>query len=308
MKLLVRSKYSDILATEDPTIKSSDTPPSKSENEKGASFSFTRNYQSKSSKWQVTGAAILPITFRGPTVPDGSNWCLESWGFIPSVSLNEVKDEDKPSNDVDSLIYRAGMFAQLFEPNIPGLDPYGSVAHQFRGYFSYGTDLHHKSGIPAGEFEWEPQINFGDKIALGYKKALIWRPEAKDHPVSIAEDALLAYQLRVYLHGEFGEVTRSGDKPIPEQSFSRLGPAVELSLDPFFMKDLALTVSYRYYDTLSGFGDVAYLFDSSLAWTLWKDPDDKSHKVTLKGGYTEGGQDLTQLREKLTTLGFGVTF
>ncbi len=175
---MVRAKNSDVLSNEDPTIRKSDSPPNNADSVKGASFSFTHNFQSANNKWQVNGSLIVPIVFRPDTKPTGTNWAVDSWGFIPSISVNETRDAGTPTTDVDSLIYRAGIFSHIYEPNIPSLSPYGSIAHQFRGFGTYGTDLDHRSSIPAGEFDWEPQLNLSQYLAIGYRKAIMWRPSA----------------------------------------------------------------------------------------------------------------------------------
>jgi len=308
IKPLVRAKYSDVLAGEDPTVSKADKPPAKADSIKGASFSFTENVHNNSDKWQASGALIVPIVFRPDAAPTGKNWVVDSWGFLPSASLDEVRDSGNRTNDVDSLIYRVGMFAHLYQPNLSALSPFGSIAHELRGYATYGTDLDHRSSVPAGEFDWEPQLNLGEHLALGYRKVIFWRSSAAVH-TSIADDALLAYQARLWLHGEFGSVLNSGNKPnLARRDFSRVGPTMELALDPLFLKPLSLTLDYQYYPDFTKFGGIPYTFEATVAWTLWSDPSDKTRKVSLKADYTDGGQDLTRLKQQLLTLGLGFTF
>jgi len=49
-------------------------------------------------------------------------WKPIYYGFVPSISLYKVDTNGDPKNEVDSLIYRAGLFGQWLVAGGPGSD------------------------------------------------------------------------------------------------------------------------------------------------------------------------------------------
>lgn len=300
MGFMIRRSFQDVLATEDPTLSVKDggkavkTPALL----QGANFSYRANLDdSDKDRFEARGALILPFTWIDPSgAGDSRAWTPERWDFLPSVSIDRVDNGAKPTENVDSLIYRAGFAATFTE--IPFLTELNA-----RGYYSFATDSSHDSRISAFEFELEPFAFVRPRVAFGYKQPLLLKP-TKDG----GTEALVAYQWRNFIHFEAGSVNNPGDIPgLLEDDFVRLGPVTILTLDPFFHKSFSLNIGYRYFFGVTDFLEDRGRFEAGLQYTLFKD-ETTGRRATLSLEYIDGGLDLTQQEVETFTVGLGILF
>lgn len=303
IKLKVRENFDDVLATEDP---SQDGKPDASDIN-GASFSFTRDLIDDADTWQGKGSIIMPLIWQGSDKPD-ADWHLDSGGLMPSISLEKLVTEGDANKESDSLVYRIGGFLNFGGPL--GKDNAGRMENHLRGYFSYGTDTNHHVSIPAAEIEWEPRFDWGAGFTIGHWRALRWRkgydPASADF--SQSENALIAYQWRILLKAQAGEVSDAGDVPDLETGpFLRLGPVTELKFDPFFLKRLTLSARYQYLTPIDGPDASPDRFDASLAWTLWQRTE-LNQRVSVKATYINGPLDFRDEDVESLLIGLAVTF
>jgi len=154
-----------------------------------------------------------------------------------------------PKNEVDSLIYRAGLFGQWLVAGGPGSDFHARL--NLTGDFTYATDTHYDLSLPAGEFNLEPQIFSSPSLVLGYLGEIVYDDQ---RPYDDPKRVVVGYQLRTWLHGEYGTIsTLSEQVPPPANDFARIGPVVQLQLQfPTFLEGLILRVEYHFLPTLSG--------------------------------------------------------
>ncbi|MDQ6765809.1 MAG: hypothetical protein M3Z22_06900 [Verrucomicrobiota bacterium] len=283
----LRQDYSDILFTPDGNI-SDDVAP--------ATFSFARDFRSEHDTWAAQAALIWPMIWRS---------ALEAgpkpiaYGFLPSVSLNRV-ETGNAANDVDSLVYRAGVYSRWLLATQPNLH----AALNLRGSFSYATDTRHDAGISAGEFDLEPQIFSSDRVALGYVGELL--PDANDKP---GDPNHLGYQLRTWLHGEFGSAPdEPGAIRAAPGDFARVGPVVQLRiLAPRILQGLTLSAGYHYVPAFEGPAEHDSLFRAGVELAISKKQENRP-QISLKISYTRGGLDLTRQDVETLLIGLGVLY
>ncbi|TLD71470.1 hypothetical protein FEM03_08060 [Phragmitibacter flavus] len=298
----IRESSSDIMATEDPTLEA--VARKKKDDLKGASVSFSYNFKNDSDTWIGKAAIIAPFKWdRNTEYENGSPMTLMSYGLVPSLTLNQLESTDPKHSEIDQLIYRVGGFATLYGPR-----PYLTELN-VRGFGTYGTNFAHDLSIHAFEFEVEPRWHLGQRFAIGYRTSLIDRDtntagEAPDY----SKNSWLAYQSRLYLKGSVGSVTDSASLPeVNEGSFFRLGPVLELKLDPFFHEKLSINFSYRYFFTIEGSDQNNSLLETGVEWMLFGSKEE-GKSVSLKASYIQGGIDLTQQDTETLLLGFGITY
>lgn len=306
--LSLRRSYRDVLTMEDPSLQVED--PKKPGQDTfddldGAIFSYSRDVKKRTDTWSAEGALLAPFSFTlHPGLSTGDPWTATRFGFIPSVSYHRISTNGPPTDEIDQLTYRIGLFLKLESGT-------AFKALTFRGYGTYLTDSQNHSSIPAAEFEVEPQIDLGkafdNRVRLGYRTILVPKPEAwqKD----IHDTALIAYQLRAILHGEYVSVRDPGAMLLEDQDTFRMGPVVQLDLKPFIFPRLNLSARYSYLPVLSGArgNENDGLFSASCEWVLVKD-EEKRQKLALNISYLNGGLDLTEQKAETVIVGLSATF
>lgn len=302
----VRQSYTDVVSesAEDPL---GEGAVKKRSQVKGATASYSRNFNNDGESWSVNGALVRPFSLyrrtEGLSSKDG--WYLDEFAAVPSISLKKSTDNKNPNADTDSLTGRLGL---LYRLSAMGINSFGDL--ELRANAAYSTDTRFKSSIVAGEFDLEPRIagrrQFAER-ALGFDATLMKN-----------EKKLLSYNLRAYLHGEFGTVDDTGgNAEIKKGDFFRMGPVASLTLTPHgFSRALgmdedavSISAAYSYIPSVSGVdnGHDSH-FKATLDWAVWKDPDDEAHRISLQASYEKGGLEFTKEEVDLFTLGLGVSF
>jgi hypothetical protein len=298
----IRESYADTLTSEDPTVQlEGKDQPQSAKDLKGASFSYQHDFKADIDTWAAKGALIFPFLGRSNATPHlGDPLVFTTYGVIPSVSFDrEVNGADK-SKDVDSLIFRAGFFAKMMSGGF-------LRAQTFRIFGTYGTDFELKSETPAVEFEWEPVLFFGKRLGTGSTHSLLEK--------RISDDELkttLAYQLRAYLHGEYGRTVDAGGMTgVPEQDFFRIGPRLELTLDPLFSDRVTASMSYEYLADVVGTTLHRHHFKASAEYRITTEEDAKKNPYLpifgIKATYEDGGLDLTKEEVRTLLVGLAIT-
>lgn len=308
--LSLRRSYSDVLTGEDPSL------PSKGANSfddlNGALFSYARDFQGKTDTWSAEMALLAPFSFvvngeagHPIVVHTDDPFRVTRFGFTPSFSWHRVTSNGDPKSEVDQQTYRVGSFLKL-ESGYPALERL-----TFRGYATYAKDNVNDMSVPAAEFEIEPQCDFSNRLRIGYRTVLASRtdPEAfKTDPQTSKKAALLAYQFRAILHGQYGAVRNEGPNFTgTEFHFFRLGPKLQLDVDPIFFEQLHGSVSYEFQPALSGQNPNDTLFSASLTWDLLKDSDNR-RRLGLTVDYTDGGLELTAVKVRTLQVSLNAAF
>lgn len=276
----------------------------------GASFSFSTNNVTNSDTWSTMGALIFPWSYSGPVQSDTVRQRLtpDRYGVTPSVSLFRVTtDASGPRNsEVDQLLYRVGGYAE-WARLVPGL-----TGLQLRAAGVFGTDTAHEARLGGFEFDLEPRFLMGQKggketlYKIGYRNTL-WHKEPLLE--NGADQSLLDYQLRLWVHGEGGDiqnVSRSWGA-VPE-SFFRIGPSAQLRVNmPRLWKGFAITAQYSHLPTIYGATGHESLFKLDATLTLLSDTELR-RKISLNAGYTSGGLAYTRQDVDVFTLGLSVLF
>ncbi len=309
--LKIRQDANDVVQDEDPSV---EDPKIKRNQVAGAAFSFSRNFISDVDTWSAKGALIRPFRIfnndEGFSASDGPT--LRAVYLIPSISLHKVDTNGKPTNKVDSLIYRLGASARWNLVRESFISEF-----ELRGFGVHATDTDHKASAWVGEFDVEPRLAGQDqnaRWALGFKASLVPHTPDKDHPIDTSE---LLYSLRFFGHGESGNVEDSGGDPaVRTGRFFRFGPTARLEVQPCIIarslgmdpQGLTLHVSYAYLPTLSGINPGHdSLFRTGLDWAILKRKDGEQ-KVSLKLLYEDGGLEITKKPVETFTAGLGITF
>lgn len=290
---LIRRTYSDVTSAEDASVNG---PAASYEKALGAEFSYTRDYLSNSTEWAAVASVIRPIKLY--SLDDTNNdrpsekMVLNSLHLVPSISLHRVSNRKNPANDVDSLIFRTGLFAET----AGGPGPLSLMV--FRLSASYASNTHLDDGIVAGELDWEPLTTIPGNLAPARLIKNGTGEKGKD-------GSLIEYLWRFYLHSEGGSDQR--DTPISgSRDFFRAGPNVELTLDPFFSSRLSASVRYGYLYGFAGEPRESHHFLANLAWKLGPktDPD----HLTLNATYEDGDIPLVQEKVKTFLLSLGIKY
>jgi hypothetical protein len=92
------------------------------------------------------------------------------------------------------------------------------------------------------------------------------------------------------------QVSRTGG-----DSFLRLGPVIDLSLDPFFHPRLSANVHYAYLAGINGSPNESHDFTVGLHWVL-----DSERIWTLSATYEEGDMPIIQQPIQSFSLSIGV--
>lgn len=279
----------------------------------GATFSFSTNNVTNSDTWSTIGALVVPYYYDGGVQAGNVRERLQPdrYGITPSVSLFRVStDASGPrSTEVDQLLYRAGGFLAWYE-FFPGLTDL-----QLRAAGVFGTDTGHEARLAGFEFDLEPRSLMGQehrtdgketRYKLGYRNTL-WHKEPLLENGS--DQSLLDYQLRLWVHGEGGDIQNvSRSWSAVPQSFFRIGPVAQLRVNmPRLWKGFSITAEYSHLPTLSGATGHESLFKLDATLTLLSDTELR-RKISLNAGYTSGGLAYTRQDVDVFTLGLSVLF
>jgi hypothetical protein len=291
---LIRQSYTDVLSTEDPSQTESVN------NISGALFSYTHDGKTNQDVWSTQAALILPFVWH---YSDLVRPTPDAFGIVPSVSLDKITGNSVASKNVDSLIFRSGLYGLWL---VAGESPHTeSVPEDYNspkisepihaqvsvlGSFTYGTDTNFDLSLPGGDLNIEPQIYFSKFVGLGY--------EVDRHAdVTNPKDIDFAYQLRGWLHAEGGVLQHEGlNETTPEGDFFRVGPEAQLKLmfPKILAKGLTLQAEIHYLAPLTGTrGRNPYYFTTSAELGLWKDVEN-NRQIGLKASYEDGSLDYTK--------------
>lgn len=270
----------------------------------GALFSYTHNGKANSDTWAAHAAVILPYTREWLT---GSSFTLRRFALAPSVTYDRVTTSGDPAVEVDSLLYRAGLYMDFYGQT-RGKEPIVGYGLQVRAAGVYVTDHDHRAGLAGFEVDLEPRFHVGAP-GLGYRTILL----EKEAPVRAdgSDISILEGQLRTWLHMEGGDIEDTGPAwKAVKGSFFRLGPTVQLQLSmPSLPGDraLSLTAVYSYLASVEGSDDRSNYFRASLSYDLFRNVE-FNHKVSLSASYEKGGLNFTKQKVDTFTLGLGVLF
>jgi hypothetical protein len=300
----IRRDWRDVLFDEDASVFSGKKTLGDLE---GALFSYLHEGKANSDTWTAHAAVILPYTREWLT---GSDFTLRRFALAPSVTYDRVNTSGDPAVEVDSLLYRAGLYMDFYgqtrqkEPS----EPIVGYGLQVRAAGVYVTDHDHRAGLRGFEVDLEPRFHVGAP-GLGYRTILLGKEYAirKDG----SDISFLEGQLRTWLHMEGGDIEDTGPAwKAVTGSFFRLGPTVQLQLSmPTLPGDraLSLTALYSYLATVSGSDDRSNYFRATLAYDLFRDLE-LNHKVSISASYEKGGLNFTKQKVDTFTIGLGVLF
>ena len=306
----LRQSYTDVLSSEDPSQTATGSSPKKVDDLKGATVSYTRDFDTSSDIWVAQAAVLVPIVFTTAYTPNSTEGGWISYGFVPSVTINRVSGVNKQTmaaaasntKDVDQLAARLGIFGKYGTPG----DIFDTIT--VRGFATEATDTGFRSNVPAGQLEVEPQFHFSEKVQVGYLVNLLPKtPGEIPGKTDFSDNSYFAYQLRFRMHFDGGDIVDAGKTGAPEKMFARIGPIVELRLAPLIFHHLSLTVTDQYLATLAGQDDHDNLFTVSAEYKIY-DNQATQQSISLKALYTRGGIDLTKQDVKSFQLGLGATF
>jgi hypothetical protein len=298
--LSMRRSYTDVLTGEDPSLQVAGKEGF--DDLEGALFSYTRDFKSNVDTWATEMAMLAPFSYATGNVLHGNQGLtLARYGFVPSYSLHRVSTSGDPESEIDLQTLRFGVFAK-WESGCHLLERL-----TLRGFATYAYDNVKDMSVRAGEFDLEPQSNLDmihENLRVGYRTILI----SKDDPEHINDTAILAYQLRAILHGQYGEVRSEGANfKGSESTFFRIGPKLSLDLKPLFVDRLSARVTYGYQPALKGPKANETLFTADLSWDLLKDEAER-RRLTLTVSYVDGGLELTQAQVRTLQVSLGAAF
>jgi hypothetical protein len=299
----IRSSFDDVVTAEDPTVNNA-KPKNKPSDLTGATFSYSRDFLADSTSWVAKGALIMPFSevfdTRGTSE---SSMQTKIVGFAPSVSFDREINGSDSKKDKDSLIFRLGAYAKWIGP-----EPY-LTSLTLRLYGSYGTDFEFHSEIPASELELEPVIQGLGPLGIGTRHFIT---ETTDEQAKAFSPTNVAYQLRVILHAQYGQISDAGMTGLPEENFLRLGPKLKFRLDPLFTPNLTCDIGYEYQGDIVGHSKNHGLLSIEPALILNKPPADATRLdqplIKLSASYQNGGLDLTKQAVHTILVGLGVTY
>jgi hypothetical protein len=231
-----REGVPDAFATEDETKKDLNKN-AKKLIEKGALFSYGRDFETSTDQWTTEGilAWIVPSTGRNFGLPTLNSWLF--FGQWERVDLGgDIERDTKTrggispsfkSKQSNSLMLGVETRQQINFPQIPGL--LAGFIVKGSGYLH--TDFDFQSAIPTFEFE---AIPVGGKLGLG----------------SFTGSDALYWRLTPALHFDVGHVSSDGEWTESKQSttFAHVGPKILLELIPFpkhpFVEKMPITFTF----------------------------------------------------------------
>lgn len=302
--LKIRQSWSDVLSAEDPSVGASSKMTVG--DLVGATFSYSRDYQSSSDSWSAVGAILYPFEWKRE---ESRSLIPIDMLLVPSISIDRISGTTTKAA-VDELYFRLGAFAKWIGPS-GWLDTV-----QLRGAPVFGTDLKFNARLPAYELDLEPTVAWTninpaliDYFKLGYQNILIRK--VPDTPEQ-TDQSVLDYQLRVWLHIEGGDLERVGSQwTAIKGSFERMGPEVQLRMNaPTLFRGISgpsFTAAYSYLPSLQGPKGKNSLVKLDLTVPLYSDAELKQ-KISLNFDYTRGNLDFTKEDVNTFTAGLSVLY
>ena len=309
---LIRSSWRDVLTDEDPSSSQqpgSSPPPATQKDVVGAKLSYAHDAKGDNDTWSVMGAVILPweLDF------SGEGFTPTRLAVAPSYSINRVDNSGTSKGDVDSVLYRVGVYSDWIGSNFNALE--------IRAAGVYASDTGGHAELPGYELDIEPRLLlFDDKVPLGYKRILVYNPlydntipGSTDPSVPQINPSLCDVSLRAWLHVEGGDVRDNGTTWDPTKGeFFRLGPTVQFQLNfpqnrVVGGKDLSLNALYSYLPAVDGSTAHESYVQISGVLDLYNDALN-NRKVGLTVQYQYGGLNFTKEEVNLLTIGLGVKF
>ncbi len=291
----ISENWRDVLYDEDPSQTGNEAKTIK--DLVGATFSYAHNGRDDTDVWTAVGALIMSWEHDFALEPGPAPTRL---AIAPSVSLNRVATNSSSTKEVDSVLYRMGIYAEWY------LAPTPPVKLQMRAAGVYASDTSGQGSLPGYEVDFEPRWQ-SEGLPLGYKKVLIKKVTEKDR----SDWSALDFQLRAWLHIEGGDVQDNGKSWDPTKGeFFRMGPAVQLQLNAprvVWGRDASLTALYSYLPAISGTGQHQSYFKLSSTYDFVKD-DVHNYKVSLTAQYEKGGLNFTKEDVDIFTLGLGILY
>ena len=301
----IRRSWRDVLYDEDPSIE--DHKVGKLGDQEGALFSYTRDGTAHTDLWAIHGALIVPFTINRHT---GSPFSLRQFAFAPSVTMDKVTSDGDPKKEVDSILYRAGLYGDLYGTNNDPDDPSQTIfgyGLQWRAASVYATDWDHNSGLTGYEIDLEPRFHHGN-AGIGYRSVLRKKnPRGEYTPTN----SLLDAQFRVWGHLEGGEIQETGAAwSATGESFFRVGPTAQLTLAAPALSNgrtVSLTAVYSHLAAITGSNSHEDYFRASITYDLYRNLE-LNRKVGLTASYETGGLNFTKEEVDLFTVGLNVLF
>jgi hypothetical protein len=304
---LVRASWRDVLTEEDPSQGSGSQHPVTQKDVVGAKLSYAHDANGDNDTWSVMGAVILPweldFSGGGPTPT--------RLAIAPSYSINRVDNSGDSKKNVDSVLYRVGVYSDWIGPNYNALE--------LRAAAVFASDTGGHAQLPGYEVDIEPRFN-NPVLPLGYKRILVYNPlydntipGSTDPSVPQISPSICDVSLRAWLHVEGGDVQDNGTTWDPTKGeFFRMGPTVQFQLNfpqnrLVGGKDFSLNALYSYLAAIDGSAAHESYVQISAVLDLYNDAFN-NRKVGLTAQYQYGGLNFTKENVNLLTIGLGVKF
>ena len=302
LPLKFRRSIDDLNAAEGPdaTTKESST--------KGALFSYTNNFNTKSDQWAIHGIvglnliqqqnASLGADAKGhrPQVDRNTDAGITEYWIRPSIALDKVNTSNSSKDEVDALVYRLGAGFHYSGPNLTHglLDGFNINLMP-----AYATDTSNDSKVVGGALDFTP-IRAGSMFLNTIND--IFRPFG-----------ILRLRPELTFHTEGGSVLDDAGSAALQKTedFMRIGGTFGLSIrlsesaiaqfKP--LQGLLLHAGLNYYVDVVGSGPDVDLFTASVNWTL-----DEKGKYSITAEYRNGRSPLLLQRDNSVVIGLGVKF
>src|ERR1043166_1984173 len=248
--------------------------------------------------WSVMGAVILPWQ-----LDFSSAELIRLLAIAPSYSINRVDNHGNSKANVDSVLYRLGVYSDWIGSNYNGVE--------LRAAGVYASDTGGHAQLPGFEVDIEPRLN--GVGPLGYKRILVYNPlydntipAPTDPSVPRINPSLCDISLRAWLHMEGGDVQDNGTTWDPTKGeFFRMGPTVQFQLNfpqnrLVGGQDFSLNVIYSYLPAIDGSAAHESYVQVSGVLDLYNDPFN-NRKVSLTAQYQYGGLNFTKENLNLFT-------
>jgi len=302
---LIRSSWRDVLTDEEPSQQKG--LPATQKDVVGAKLSYAHDVNSDNDTWSAIGAVILPwkLDF------SGAGLTPNRLAVAPSYSINRVDNGSNPKANVDSVLYRVGVYSEWIGPHYEALE--------LRAAGVYASDIAGDANLPGYELDIEPRLNNG-VLPLGYKRILINNP-LYDNTIASSTDpsapqispSLCDISLRAWLHIEGGNVQDNGTTWDPTKGeFFRMGPTVQLQVNfPQSRlvggRDLSFNALYSYLPAIDGSTAHESYLQLTGVLDLYNDALN-NRKIALSAQYQYGGLNFTKENVNLLTIGLAVKF
>lgn len=253
---------------------------------KGALVSYSRDLEASTDTWQVRAALLRPFGPKKAKAPVPGEFMLTDWAVTPSLAVDRVETSSASIKDADSLTFKLDGEWEFFGP--PKRVPSPFNLRYFRLGAAFATDSNLRSKTLALQADYQPvRTNWGISGPRYFPRFHF------------------GFRLDPLIHAEVGRTFDAGDKVNldDDDTFFRLGPALELNLWPYTKTALdraLLRVSYRFLGGLTGEPDTTDLFEAALAYHF----DELGHWA-LEINYRLGETPL--VADDVDTLAIGLT-